>query len=103
MKFHERILTVVAVALFAYATSGCRQESQWRAAAASMRLEYGGGTGEIDAKRDHDTEGTWLAVSVQPFAFLDMEMRAQANAQALTEAQYAARAPLPPKPACGSK
>jgi hypothetical protein len=85
------ILLWLVAALLAFAT-GCKSDYQWRAAAASMRVEYGTGTGEIDkSKRDWDTQGTWLAFSIQPLAYLDMEMRAERNALAVTEAMYAAR------------
>lgn len=92
MKIHTRILVVLAAAFFAFAVSGCRSQDQWRAAAASLRMEYGVGSGDIErGKRDWDAESTWLAFSVQPFAYLDMEMRAERNVRAFVEAQYQER------------
>lgn len=95
-KYVWVLLGLVVIALCFFAS--CRTGDQYRAAAASTELSYGTMmNGELsNSKRDFQTEGSWFAVGIHPFAYWDMQMRAEATARAIVEQRYAERPPPPP-------
>jgi len=97
-RFVWVLLGLVVVGLCAFAT-GCTTQDEFRATAASLEVTYGVGDGSLErGAKDLDTDSSWWAFGVRPFAYWDMKMRAQMNARAILEQRYAERPPPPAEP-----
>lgn len=103
MKPHRVLLFSLAAGLFAFAVSGCTSQEQWQAAFLSGTVGYteagGNWTMNKQGSRSGDTHEYAMTYTMQPGAYWAWKMQAEMAARAITEREYADRAP-PPPPKC---